>query len=78
MTLPINLFYSSTILSTDGLQIMKWVMVFRLYELFGYTDDAVRAKIQRGIWLKGIHWKKAPDGHIFINVEAVQKWIEKA
>lgn len=57
---------------------MKWVMVFRLYELFGYTDDAVRAKIQRGIWLKGIHWKKAPDGHIFINVEAVQKWIEKA
>jgi hypothetical protein len=55
---------------------MKWVMIFKLYELIGYTDDAVRAKIKRGIWLKGIHWTEAPDGRILCNLEAIQKWIE--
>jgi hypothetical protein len=56
---------------------MNWVLIKKLVELTGYTDDAVRAKIKRGVWLSGIHWKKAPDNRIFINVEAVQQWIEK-
>lgn len=55
---------------------MKWVLINKVIELIGYTDDAIRAKIKRGIWLKDIHWKKAPDGHLFFNLEAIQKWIE--
>ena len=57
---------------------MKWVLINKVIELIGYTDDAIRAKIKRGVWLKGIHWKKAPDNRLVFNIEAIQKWIEKA
>ena len=57
---------------------MKWVLINRVIELIGYTDDAIRAKIKKGVWLQNIHWKKAPDGRLFFNLEAIQKWIEKA
>lgn len=55
---------------------MNWVLIKKLIELTGYTDDAIRTKIKRGIWLCGIHWVKAPDGRILFNLEALQKWIE--
>ena len=54
-----------------------WVLVNKLCELTGYTDDAVRAKIKRGKWLCGVHWKKCPDGRIHVNLEAIKQWIEK-
>ncbi len=56
---------------------MNWVLISKLVQLTGYTDDAIRAKIKRGIWLCGIHWVKAPDGRILFNLEALNKWIEK-
>jgi hypothetical protein len=55
---------------------MKWVLIIKVTELIGYTDDAIRAKINRGVWLSGIHWRKAPDGRLMFNLEAIQKWIE--
>jgi hypothetical protein len=55
---------------------MKWVLIVKVQELIGYTDDAVRAKIKRGVWLSGVHWTKAPDGRLLFNLEAIQKWIE--
>lgn len=53
-----------------------WVLINKLPELIGYTDDAVRAKIKRGVWLRDKHWKKAPDGRIHFNLEAIKRWIE--
>ena len=55
---------------------MKWVLIKKLSELIGYTDDAARQKINKGVWLKGIHWTKAPDGRILFNIGAIQLWIE--
>lgn len=55
---------------------MKWVLINKVIELIGYTDDAIRAKIKRGVWLQNVHWKKAPDGRLFFNIEAIHKWIE--
>lgn len=55
---------------------MKWVLINKVIELIGYTDDAIRAKIKNGVWLSGIHWTKAPDGRLMFNIEAIQKWIE--
>ena len=56
---------------------MNWVLISKLVQLTGYTDDAIRAKIKRGIWLCGVHWVKAPDGRINFNLEAITKWIER-
>jgi hypothetical protein len=55
---------------------MHWVLIKKLVELTGYTDDAIRAKIKRGVWLKDLHWKKAPDGRILFNLLAIKEWIE--
>lgn len=55
---------------------MKWVLIKKVVELVGYTEDAIRAKMHKGVWLCGIHWVKAPDGRILFNIEAIQLWIE--
>jgi len=55
---------------------MKWVLINKVIELIGYTDDAIRSKIKKGVWRFGVHWTKAPDGRIMFNLEAIQKWIE--
>lgn len=55
---------------------LKWVLINKFCSESGYTDKAVRRKIEGGIWLKGIHWRKAPDGRIMINREAFERWVE--
>lgn len=44
----------------------------------GYTAKAIYRKIEEGIWVEGVHWRKAPDGHIFIDLNGVNAWIERA
>jgi hypothetical protein len=56
--------------------VVKWVLINKVVELVGYTDDAIRSKIKKGVWLCDVHWKKAPDGRLHFNIEAIQKWIE--
>ena len=55
---------------------MKWVTIKKLAELTGYSEDAIRAKIKRGIWRIEKHWRKAPDNRILFNIEAIQLWVE--
>jgi hypothetical protein len=55
---------------------VKWVRIKLAAEKTGYTEKAIRNKIQCGIWLMNVIWRKAPDGCIFINLEAVEKWVE--
>ena len=55
---------------------MKWVLIKKLVELTGYTENAIRAKIKKGVWLKDRHWRKAPDGRILFNVAEIQAWVE--
>ncbi|MDP3776460.1 excisionase [Methylotenera sp.] len=53
------------------------MLINKVTDLIGYTDDAIRAKIKKGVWLAGIHWIKAPDGRLMFNLEAIQKWAER-
>lgn len=55
---------------------MNWVTIKKLSELTGYTQDAIRSKINKGRWVKDVHWKKAPDGRNMMNVKAIEEWIE--
>ncbi|MES9822780.1 MAG: hypothetical protein ABW147_19670 [Candidatus Thiodiazotropha sp.] len=48
----------------------------RFSELSGYTKKAIELKVERGVWLKDIHWVKAPDGRILISIKAVEAWIQ--
>lgn len=53
-----------------------WVLISLAAEIFGYTEEAIRNKIKKGAWIKGVHWCKAPDGRIFIHIGEVSRWIE--
>lgn len=54
---------------------MHWVTISKVVEYTGYTDDAIRAKKQRGEWIEGIHWRKAPDNRLVFNLLGIQKWM---
>lgn len=55
---------------------LEWVLIPVFCTMTGYSDKAVRRKIEDGKWIEGIHWKKAPDGHININMPAYYRWVE--
>jgi hypothetical protein len=54
----------------------QWVLINRLAEITGYSEDAVRHKVKNGTWVQGRVWRKAPDGRIFVNIEEFERWVE--
>ena len=56
---------------------MRYVLITKFCELTGYSDKAVRRKIEDGIWRQGHEYVKAPDGHIMIDTENYVTWVEK-
>jgi hypothetical protein len=44
----------------------------------GLTPKAIRRKIESGAWIELREYRRAPDGHIMIDMEGVQSWVEKA
>ena len=56
--------------------LLKWITLQKFAESSGYTEVAARAKIYRGEWVQGIHWKYAPDNRILMNIEEYCKWAE--
>lgn len=55
---------------------MKYVTIKKFSNLSGYTQDAIRAKLKKGVWIEPIHWRKAPDGRILLHTDAITQWIE--
>lgn len=51
------------------------VTIRRFAELTGYSQAAVRAKIEKGVWGEGI-WIKAPDGRILMSIGEFELWVE--
>jgi hypothetical protein len=44
----------------------------------GYTEKAIRRKIERGQWLEGREYRRAPDGNIVVDLEGYCRWVEGA
>lgn len=42
----------------------------------GYTEAAIRTKIQDGTWKQGEVWIRAPDKKPLISVEGYNAWVE--
>jgi hypothetical protein len=56
---------------------LQWVLIPVFCSLTGYSDKAVRRKIETGVWLQGKHYRKAPDGHVTMNLQEYYKWVEQ-
>jgi hypothetical protein len=55
---------------------LEWVLIPVFSTLTGYSEKAVRRKIEEGVWLQGKHFRKAPDGRITMNLQEYYKWVE--
>ena len=53
----------------------KFTTINKASELIGYSQNAIRCKIKQGVWLKNIHWVKAPDGRVLLNLDKIERWI---
>lgn len=54
----------------------RFVTIERASGLTGYSQKAIRRKIEDGVWLEGQLWAKAPDGRILIDMEGYYKWVK--
>lgn len=50
------------------------VLIRKAAEATGYTEKAIRRKIEEGTWRQGLEYVKAPDNHILIDLKAVEQW----
>lgn len=55
---------------------MKWKTLDQFSKESGMTKESIRALKKKGVWRERIHWTKAANGRIFINLVAVEQWIE--
>jgi hypothetical protein len=54
----------------------EWMLINAFVMRTGYTEKAVRRKIDSGVWVEGIHFRRAPDGHITMNMLEYYRWVE--
>lgn len=57
-------------------RLVRLVRVNKFHELTGYTEKAVYEKMRTGAWVEGRHVQRAPDGHILVDLEEFEKWVE--
>lgn len=55
---------------------MTYIRIRKFSELSGYSENAVRCKIKKGVWIQDKHWIKAPDGFILLNTHEIIKWFQ--
>jgi hypothetical protein len=54
----------------------RYVLLPLANALTGYTVKAMERKIERGDWPEGRVWKRAPDGHVMIDLVGYERWVE--
>lgn len=55
---------------------MRYVRISKFAAETGYSEKAVRRKIEEGIWIERREYRRAPDGSILIDMEGYNKWVE--
>lgn len=54
----------------------RYVLIPVFCILTGYTRKAVQMKIERRAWRVGQVLRKAPDGHVMIDWDGYERWVE--
>lgn len=54
----------------------RYVLLPVANAITGYSVKAMERKIERGDWPEGKLWRRAPDGHILIDLMGYQRWVE--
>ena len=62
--------------STPVIVPARYVLLPLANAVTGYTVKAMERKIERGDWVEGKVWRRAPDGRILIDIQGYQRWVE--
>jgi predicted DNA-binding transcriptional regulator AlpA len=54
----------------------RYIRVTKFAEMTGYSEKAVRRKIEDGVWLEGLEYRRAPDGRVLMDMEGYRRWVE--
>jgi hypothetical protein len=53
----------------------RYVTIGKFSEISGYSKRAIESKINKGIWADGIHYRRAPDNRILVDIDTFEKWV---
>lgn len=53
----------------------RFVTVELAGAITGLGENAVRKRIERGLWVEGKQWRRGPDGRQYIDMEGVEAWV---
>lgn len=54
---------------------IRYLTIKKFASESGYTENAIRTKICRGVWPEGSVWLTAPDGRQLIDVQGYEAWV---
>lgn len=54
---------------------MQWKTIDKVSDESGLSKESLRALKKKGVLRERIHWIKAPNGRILLNVAAFEKWL---
>lgn len=54
----------------------RYVLLPLAEAITGYSVKAIERKIERGDWVEGQVWTRAPDGRILLIISGYEKWGE--
>lgn len=60
----------------DFVGFVRYVTIDKFSAESGYTARAIETKIDRGVWVEGRQFKRAPDGRILIDKVGYVQWVE--
>jgi len=54
-----------------------YVLLRKAAEITGYSVKAIERKIERGQWVEGREWVKAPDGRRLVSIKGYEQWVQR-
>jgi hypothetical protein len=58
-----------------GLTPPRFVQAWVAALLTGYTEKAINAKMDEGVWVENREWMKAPDGRRLVDLQGYERWV---
>lgn len=54
----------------------RYVRVALAAEITGYSEKAIRRKMEEGVWREGEVWLRAANGDVLIDMEGYERWCK--
>lgn len=61
---------------TTYVPLPQYVKLQKYEEMSGISKDAFHGKIKRAQLAEGKHFRRAPDGNIYVDWKAMDQWVE--